>query len=467
FGARAAVLHSALSAGERVETWRAVRDGRIDVVIGTRSAVFAPLPALRMIIIDEEQEHTYKSESSPRYHARDVAKFRCVQHGAMLLLASATPSLESAYAARKGSYGRFDLPHRFNASALPPVIMADMRHELRNGNDCTISGPLRDEIEKNIDSGEQTILFLNRRGFHRIVTCPDCGEMRQCPHCSVSLTYHSHNRRMLCHYCGYSETWQERCAVCGGDVRFFGAGTQKVVGDLDELFPGVGVLRMDTDTTSYKGAHKTLLGRFAEERIPILVGTQMIAKGLHLSNVTLVGVISADMSLYVDDYRANERTFDLITQVIGRAGRGDRPGRAVIQTFSTAHPVLLQAAEQDYNGFFENEIALREQQGYPPFGEMIMLSCCGPDQDALLRVCMKLRARIDNGVGALGLKTRIFGPAPAAVHKINNRYRYHITLCGPPSAEIRRFVATLLRRFPSDGGNKGVTLFADLHPNGF
>lgn len=467
FGGGAAVLHSALGIAERCDAWRAIRKGQIDVVVGTRSAVFAPLKNLSMIIIDEEQEYTYKSENSPRYHARDVAKFRCVQHGALLVLGSATPSLETAYSAKKGAYASFELRERFNKKAMPSVQMADLRAELRNGNDSTISTPLAEEIAKNLCTGEQTILFLNRRGFHRLVLCSDCGQNRQCPNCTVPLTFHAHNNRFMCHYCGHSEPKESRCPECGGELVFIGAGTQKVVDDLKLLFPKTEVLRMDTDTTGYKGAHEDMLKKFSRSNIPILVGTQMITKGLDIENVTLIGVIAADMMLFVDDYRANERTFALIAQVIGRAGRGEKPGRAIVQTMSPKHPVLLQAAEQDYDSFYESEIALREAQDYPPFGDMILLNCFCANQEILLRSCLRLRIQIDNAIKELGLDVRVFGPAAARVSRINNRYRYHITLCGTADVNTRRMVASLLRRFHTEPMNKGVTLYADLHPNNF
>ncbi|MCL1819056.1 MAG: primosomal protein N' [Oscillospiraceae bacterium] len=467
FGERAFVLHSALGVSERREAWRSIRAGFADVVVGTRSAVFAPLERLGVIIIDEEQEYTYKSENSPRYHARDIAKFRCVQHGALLLLGSATPSLETAYCAAKGSYESFTLKERYNKKTLPLVEMADLRAELRKGNDSTISEPLAKEIAKNLEAGEQTILFLNRRGFHRVSLCSDCGETRQCQNCSVPLTYHAHNDRLLCHYCGFSAPREGRCSKCGGGLVFFGAGTQKVVEDLNVLFPGVEIMRMDTDTTGYKGAHKELLKKFSRSKVPVLVGTQMITKGLDIENVTLIGVVAADMMLYVDDYRANERAFALIAQVIGRAGRGGKPGRAVIQTMSPKHPVLLQAAMQDYDSFFESETQLRAAQGYPPFGEMIMLNLFSGDDEVLMRICAALRDEIDNAVKELGLEVRIFGPASARVAKINNRYRRHITLCGKADITTRRYVAALLRGFRTNPANKGVVIYADLHPNDF
>ena len=326
FGDDIAVLHSSLRAGERYDEWKRVRSGQARVVIGTRSAVFAPLRNLGLLILDEEQESTYKSENVPKYHARDVAKYRCAQNDALLVLGSATPSVESMYHAKRGDYRLFTLRRRYNEQALPEVLIADMKKELRAGNGTSLSGPLRAGLAAAMEAGEQSILFLNRRGASRMVTCGECGEVPTCPRCSVHLTYHSANGRLMCHYCGHSEPLPDACPSCGGALNFLGYGTQKVEEELHAAFPGREILRMDTDTVSATQSHEKLLSRFEKERIPVLVGTQMVAKGLDFENVTLVGVISADLSLYVDDYRAGERTFSLLTQVVGRAGRGGQTG---------------------------------------------------------------------------------------------------------------------------------------------
>lgn len=317
FGDDIAVLHSSLRAGERYDEWKRVRSGQARVVIGTRSAVFAPLRNLGLLILDEEQESTYKSENVPKYHARDVAKYRCAQNDALLVLGSATPSVESMYHAKRGDYRLFTLRRRYNEQALPEVLIADMKKELRAGNGTSLSGPLRAGLAAAMEAGEQSILFLNRRGASRMVTCGECGEVPTCPRCSVHLTYHSANGRLMCHYCGHSEPLPDACPSCGGALNFLGYGTQKVEEELHAAFPGREILRMDTDTVSATQSHEKLLSRFEKERIPVLVGTQMVAKGLDFENVTLVGVISADLSLYVDDYRAGERTFSLLTQVVG------------------------------------------------------------------------------------------------------------------------------------------------------
>jgi primosomal protein N' (replication factor Y) len=333
FGSDVAVLHSALSMGERYDEWKRIRSGSVKVVIGTRSAVFAPVDNLGLIILDEEQENTYKSENTPRYHARDIAKYRCAHAGALLLLGSATPDIESMYNARNGKYRLLRLTHRFNESPLPPVIIADMKKELLHGRGGMISEPLEEELRKNIAAGSR-VSFLSTGAAP--APCHLC-RVRLYPHlsrCSVSLTYHSANRRLMCHYCGYSEPYTESCPACGGPLKYIGAGTQKIEQELGELFPGTGVIRMDTDTVSPARSHDAMLSQFSQKKVPILLGTQMVTKGLDFENVTLVGVLSADQMLYVNDYRAHERAFSLITQVVGRSGRGQKSGRAVIQTFT-------------------------------------------------------------------------------------------------------------------------------------
>ena len=356
FGDQVALLHSGLRLTERYDQWKRIRRGEAHIVLGTRSAVFAPLENLGLIILDEEQESSYESENPPCYHARDIAKYRCFRENARLLLGSATPTVETAYLARRGDYQLALLRRRYNTHRMPRVILADMRRELRDGNAGCISRELARELEKNLEAGEQSILFLNRRGSSRELLCPQCGYVPQCPRCSVYLTYHSANGRMMCHYCGYSEKSSEACPECGGAMKHIGVGTQRAEEELRTLFPGTEVLRMDADTVSQ--GHEKLLRDFQVRQVPILLGTQMVAKGLDFANVTLVGVLAADMSLYVDHYRASERTFSLLTQVVGRAGRGDKPGRAVIQTYTPQNDVILAAADQDYDRFYDGEIRL-------------------------------------------------------------------------------------------------------------
>ncbi len=467
FGDDIAVLHSSLRAGERYDEWKRVRSGQARVVIGTRSAVFAPLRNLGLLILDEEQESTYKSENVPKYHARDVAKYRWAQNAALLVLGSATPSVESMYHARRGDYRLFTLRRRYNEQALPEVLIADMKQELRVGNGTSLSGPLRAGLAAAMEAGEQSILFLNRRGASRMVTCGECGEVPTCPRCSVHLTYHSANGRLMCHYCGHSEPLPDACPSCGGALNFLGYGTQKVEEELHAAFPGREILRMDTDTVSATQSHEKLLSRFEKERIPVLVGTQMVAKGLDFENVTLVGLISADLSLYVDDYRAGERTFSLLTQVVGRAGRGAKQGRAVIQTFTPENDVIRCAARQDYDSFYEQEIELRRMRLCPPFRELFVLTASGPLESAVLRTCMRLRRSLEGWLAQPPFRDwelTVLGPAPASVAKINDRYRYRLTLEAQNTKEIRAMVAHLVRCAQTDKENKGVSVSADVNP---
>ena len=337
FGNDVAIMHSSLGVGERYDEWKRIKNGSARLAIGTRSAVFAPFENLGLVIIDEEQEDSYKSESSPRYHARDIAKYRCAKTNSLLLLGSATPDIESRYAAETGKYKLFELHERYNAMQLPSVEIVDMKKELKAGNSGELSSRLRTELEDNLSRGEQSILFINRRGANKLICCGDCGYVYKCPNCSVSLTYHSANKRLMCHYCGYTRRVDSRCPDCGGMLTFIGAGTQLIEDELHELYPDTGILRMDTDTVRTAGSHDALLGKFKNEKIPIMVGTQMVTKGLNFENVTLIGVISADQSLYCGDYRSGERTFSLITQVIGRSGRGSKPDHTDIYAAKRAY----------------------------------------------------------------------------------------------------------------------------------
>lgn len=464
FGNDVAVLHSSLSVGERYDEWKRVKTGKARVVIGTRSAVFAPTPDLGLIIIDEEQEETYKSENIPRYNARDVAKYRCAKANCLLLLGSATPDVVSMYAADTGRYAYFTLENRYNEKDLPAVEIVDMKQELRDGNGSSISGVLREELRKNIDRGEQSILFINRRGANRLISCGECGFVYKCPRCSVSLTYHSSNRRLLCHYCGYSQRPDEVCPDCGGALKYIGVGTQMVESELKELFPGTEILRMDADTVAPAGSHEKLLDRFRSENIPIMVGTQMVTKGLNFENVTLVGVISADQSLYAGSYRAGERSFSLITQVVGRSGRGQKPGRAVIQTFTPENEVILQAAKQDYPGFYHSEIELRKLQHTPPFSELLSITVSGMNEEHVYRTCRLIRQRLDTLTAADG-STDILGPAPLAVVKVNNRYRYRVMVYSGGNKGVRALIAGVVMEFCRDKRFGDVAIYADNDPN--
>ena len=467
FGDQVAVLHSSLRAGERYDEWKRIRAGMAKVVLGTRSAIFAPLAELGIIILDEEQESTYQSEQNPRYHARDIAKYRCMQHHALLLLGSATPSVETAFLADEGVYRRFTLGKRYNEQMLPRVMIADMKAELRNGNGTGISALLRRELEINLACGEQSILFLNRRGASRLVSCGECGAVPVCPRCSVYLTYHSANGRLMCHYCGHSQRLPTACPECGGSLNFIGTGTQRIQDELRELFPGTEVLRMDTDTITATQTHEAMLRRFQKKKIPILLGTQMIAKGLDFENVTLVGVIAADLSLYADHFRAAERTFSLLTQVVGRAGRGQKSGRAVIQTWTPDETVIRLAAAQDYDGFYRQEIALRRLRRCPPFSDLFVVTASGTDEHLVLQVSMRMRNMLEGWLSRppySALKIQLLGPAPAAVAKVNNCYRYRLTLWGRNTKEIRTLIAHLLRTAQTDKSNRGVSVFAELNP---
>ena len=460
FGDSVAVLHSALGTGERYDEWKRIRSGQVRVVVGTRSAVFAPLTDIGLIVIDEEQEHTYKSESSPRYHAREVAKYRVTHSSALLLLASATPSIDSMYAAKTGKYNLFQIKKRFNERELPPVLIVDMKKELKAGNGGTISSVLRCELERNIQCGEQSILFINRRGASPLVACGECGYTYKCRNCSVSMTYHTSNKRLLCHYCGYSIPTPEICPECEGKLKYIGAGTQKIEAELLDIFPDIRIIRMDADTTTRINSHNKLLSGFRNHEADILLGTQMVTKGLDFENVTLVGVLSADTSLYMSDYRANEKTFSLITQVVGRSGRGEKHGRAVIQTFTPGHNVIILASKQDYEGFYNSEVLLRQALGSPPVRDLISLTATGTDEGKVISVCSKLSNALGNYFrGNSGI--RLLGPAPANVSKVSNKYRYRLLVSCRNSKRIRETIAHVIKEFSRDKTGRGVTIFAD------
>lgn len=465
FGKNIALLHSSLRAGERYDEWKRAKSGEASVVLGTRSAVFAPLERLSLLILDEEQEPSYKSENTPRYHARDIAKYRCVQKNALLVLGSATPSMETMYQAQSGTIHKFSLTQRYNQKHMPTVLITDMKDELRKGNMSSISSVLRQELEYNLERGEQSILFLNRRGNSRMVACGECGHVPECPRCSVKLTYHSANGRLMCHYCGFSQGMPPSCPVCHGSLLYFGTGTQKVQEELEALFPGVELLRMDTDTISVSNSHESILERFRTQRIPILLGTQMVAKGLDFANVTLVGVVAPDLSLYVSDFRAAERTFSLLTQVVGRAGRGEKQGRAVIQTYAPEHEVIRFSAGQDYDAFYHSEISLRKVRETPPFSELLLFTITGLNEGAVLQVCTRLCQSLRSGLTTCGVPNwKLLGPAPDSIPKVNHRYRYHITLSGTLNRPVRNFVAGLLQAAQQEKENMGVSIYADWNP---
>ena len=468
FGSQVAVLHSSLSAGERYDQWKRVRSGDARVVVGTRSAVFAPCPHLGLVILDEEQEHSYKSENSPRYSAREVAIWRGSKEKALVLLGSATPSIESMYRAKNGDYQLCRLTERYNGRPLPKVEIVDMREELRMGNDLSLSLPLREALWQTYQEGKQTVLLLNRRGASRALVCVDCREIPECPRCSVRLTYHSANGRLMCHYCGYSQPSPQRCPHCGGPMKTIGTGTQRVQTELQEMYPDMAVERMDADTVTAVNTHEVILERFQREKTPVLIGTQMVAKGLNLPDVTLVGVLDADLSLYTGGYRSAETTFDMLTQVVGRAGRGDASGRAVIQTLVPEHQVIRLAARQDYDAFYDLEIQLRRMQDAPPFGDHASVTFLGQDETAVLRGAAlfrdSLQMCLQQGQWAME-KCTCLGPAPCPVPKINYHFRYRLTLRCRMTRQLRALLSHLLREFSKDRRNRGVSAYIDV--NGF
>ena len=464
FGDKVALLHSGLRVTERYDQWKRIRKGEATVVLGTRSAVFAPLENLGLIIMDEEQESSYESERAPCYHARDIARYRSMTEGCHLVLGSATPTVETAWYAKNGDYHLALLRERYNRRQLPEVILADMRQELRQGNLTAISQPLYQELKANLERGEQSILFLNRRGSSRQLLCPNCSFVPQCPRCSVYLTYHSANHRLMCHYCGYSERAPENCPECGTPLRHIGFGTQRVEEELRTLFPETPLLRMDADTVG--AGHEAILRQFDEKKIPILIGTQMVAKGLDFENVTLVGVLAADLSLYVDHYRASERTFSLLTQVVGRAGRGNKKGRAVIQTYTPDNEVIQAAAAQDYDRFYSSEIRLRQLRRDPPFADQLMVTVTGPEESAVRRGIHEIS---DSLMAAAKkppydkLDLMILGPAPAPVVKVNNRYRYRVTVIGRNDKVLRGLLSAFMKEFSKRGENRNMQIYTDCN----
>ena len=468
FGNEVALMHSSLSLGERADEYRRIRGGKAHIVIGTRSAVFAPVENLGLIVIDEEGEGTYKSESAPRYHARDVAKQRCFAQNALLLLASATPSLESSYNAHTGRYKLFEIDERYNNAVLPDVYIINMQEERKNGNMSTFSMPLLHELEENLKRGEQSILLLNRRGYHTSVRCLTCGKPLECPNCSTPMTYHKVNDSVICHYCGYSRRLDKVCPKCGG--KYFnmkGEGTQLIEDEISEMLPEARILRMDADTTSTKNSYERNFTAFGNGEYDIMVGTQMIAKGLDFPNVTLVGVLKTDNLLYAADFRAYERTFSLITQVVGRAGRSGKKGRALIQTFSPEHYVINLAAEQNYPAFYEQEIALREVQFYPPFCDVAVFGFSAVDNNRCYAAAKKFVSMlIDNSAQFGGrVPMRILGPAQSVVGKINGRYRWRFIMKCKNSRSLRKLIENTLKAAYSDETFKNVGFYADINGN--
>lgn len=466
FGNEVAVLHSALRVSERYDEWKRIRLGQAHVVIGTRSAVFAPVQDLGLLIVDEEQEHTYKSENSPRYHAREVAIYRGAKEHSLVVLGSATPSIETMFFAQSGVYGYVRLESRYNGKRLPTVQIVDMKQEIRDGNPLGLSRQLQDSLAEAFSQGKQGILFLNRRGAGRCLICVDCGEVARCPRCSVNLTYHRANHRLMCHYCGYSQPTSEYCPACGGTLKLIGSGTQKIEEEFQSVFPQTALLRMDADTVSASNNHEAILDRFQKEQVPVLIGTQMVTKGLNFENVTLVGVVDADMSLYVDHFRASETTFSMLTQVIGRAGRGLHPGKAVIQTMTPEHTVIQLAAKQDYLSFYDLEITLRQMHGCPPFSDLFTIMFVGIFEETVVKAARDFRDALDRVLRMppyRELQLNMLGPSPASVAKINHAYRYRLTVRCKNTRIVRALLAHWIKVFSKDKAYKGVTIFADIN----
>lgn len=468
YGSRVAVFHSALSLRERLEEWKRVKNGDAEIVIGTRSAVFAPLENLGLIIIDEEQEHTYKSEQTPRYNAIDVAKYRCAYNKNLLILASATPSVESYASALSGKYELCTLTKRYGNAVLPKVITVDMRSEEKAPGSKAISKTLYDSLNQNLENGMQSILLINRRGYHTFAACNSCGEVICCPSCSISMTYHSANNRLMCHYCGHSVPFSNLCPECGENaVRYSGFGTQKIEDELAALFPQARILRMDTDSTSGKNSHEKLLESFSKGDYDIMIGTQMVAKGLNFPNVTLVGVVSVDQQLYNDDFRSLEKTFSLLTQVVGRSGRGEIEGKAIIQTMTPENEIIRIAATQDYDKFFETEIRLRKALIYPPYCDICVVGLVCDDESIVRSASRHVLDLLKTGTSGEYKNEKIIalGPIPARVAKINNKYRYRLIIKCRNTANFRKMISEILVEMSKDSRYSKVTTFADINPD--
>ena len=467
FGRRVAVQHSALNHTERLLQWQMIQDGGADIVVGTRSAIFSPLENIGLIIIDEEQEHTYRSESTPRYSAHEVARQRAAENGALLLLASATPSTESFYAAQHGRTQLVRLTQRYGGNPLPTVQIVDMRAELAAGNPREISLSLEDAIRRNLDAGKQTILLLNRRGYQTMAQCEDCREVLKCTKCSVPMVYHKAAHKVLCHYCGSQMEPPTVCPACGGKLQYRGFGTQKAEEELAKLFPDARVLRMDQDSTAAKDAHEKLLARFSNHEYANMVGTQMVAKGLDFEDVTLVGVLGIDSLLFAQGFRAYENVFSLITQVVGRSGRARDPGFAIIQTTDPDNPVLNLAAAQDYDAFFEQEIAYRKLGLYPPFCGLCVIGFAGAKEIETARAAARFAALLGQQAAKQpDLPLRVLGPTPGSIEKINDTYRYKLTIKCRNDRRFRDLVRSALELYEQEKLPSKATVAVDLHSDG-
>ena len=469
YGEKVAVIHSGLSQGERLDEWKRIANGEATIAVGTRSASFAPVKNLSMIIIDEEHEGSYKSEMTPRYHAKDIARFRCAYNNALLLLASATPSVESFAYAKSGRYELIELTERYSKTGLPEVYTVDVSEKENMGGMQTISVPLAQEIGENLENGQQTILLINRRGYNTFVACSKCKSVAYCPNCSISLTYHTANDRLMCHYCGYSESVRTTCKECGGDaIRFSGFGTQKVEQELEVLFPDARILRMDADTTSAKNSHEKSFRLFADGEYDIMVGTQMVAKGLNFPDVTLVGVISVDQQLYNDDFRSTERTFDLLTQVVGRSGRGEKTGRAVIQTLAPDNSVIELAADQDYKAFYDAEINIRKAMVYPPFCDICVVSFASVSENFAKNAARYFFEKVKEKIREKYTQEKVIvlGPVAPKLSKINNSHRERLIIKCRNSSNFRNLISESLKEFLQNKYYSGkVTAYVDMNPD--
>ncbi len=468
FGAdRIAVLHSRLSMGERYDEWMRIKNGQVDIVIGARSAVFAPLENLGLILIDEEHETTYKSDMTPKYDTVEVALKRLQTHKGVLVCGSATPSIVTTYRAEQGIYRTLRLTERYNRVALPDVQVVDMRQELRSGNKSIISQKLYDQIGMNLKQGKQIILFLNRRGYSTFISCRECGTVLECPHCGISLTYHKENDRARCHYCGHEIIPPEKCPECGSKyIRYFGAGTEKVEETVKEMFPEAAVERLDLDSVKKKGSIDAVLNRFRKRKTDILIGTQLVAKGLDFRNVGLVGIISADVTLHIPDFRSPERTFQLITQAAGRAGRGEEKGSVIIQSYTPENYAVQRAAAQDYNGFYDEEVQLRRLMGYPPYSDLFQLVFSAKNESVVKNGAQIWYEQITDMLNE-DERMNVFRPQPAPMNKIKETYRYCM-LIKCPQGKRRSYAETLeiIKEKNKDKKN-AYAVTVDINPYSF
>ena len=458
-----AVLHSKLSIGERYDEWNKIKEGKAKIIIGARSAIFAPTENIGIIIIDEEHDSSYKSEAIPKYDAKEIAKKIAKENNCPLVLGSATPDLVTYYKARQGKINLLELTKRANNSKLPEVEIVDLKMELANGNRSMLSVKLHDEIEQNLKEKRQTILFLNRRGFSTFIMCRECGYTVKCKNCNISMTYHKTENKLKCHYCGYEENVVTICPECHSDkIRYFGTGTQKLEQEINKIFPEASTIRMDIDTVTKKNSHEEILNKFKDENIDILIGTQMVVKGHHFPNVTLVGVIAADSSLNIDDYRANERTFQILTQVAGRAGREQLDGKVVIQTYNPDNFSIICAQKQDYEMFYNTEIALREQLKYPPFCDIILIGFNSLSEKELIDASTKIYNYLKNNLD--GQEFNVLKPMPSPIDKIQNRYRWRIIIKGNMTEAANNVLNTCLRKF-YNSNYKNTRVSVDVNPN--